>query len=239
VRYGGEHLYALNLHGELLQFNLDGSNARPLITGLDRIQSGARCGNYVVVAGIKDGLNLWRANLDGTGLTRLTDSGRANNPSCTPDGKDVLFSDGNSMFRVPIDGGPAQPASQFGVNVGYVFYAPDGKYMAELYGGAQFNYRVHCRVSSVADGKPVTDFELPLGGDSPRFAPDEKSIQFLLAREGVKNVWAQPLDGKPLYRVSDFSSGDSFGFDWSADGKTMVMSRGAQRSDVVLMTNFH
>lgn len=239
VRYGGDHLFALNLRGELLQLDLDGTNAHPLISGLDRIQNGARCGNYIVVAGVKEGLNLWRANLDGTGLTRLTDSGRANNPACSPDGKTVLFSEGNSMFRVPIEGGPVEPLTQFGSNVGYVFYSPDSKYVAALYVGAEFNYRIHCRVTSVGDGKTVTDFELPLGGDSPRFSPDEKSIQFLLARDGAKNVWAQPLDGKALYRVTDFPSGDAFGFDWSADGKTMVMSRGAQRSDVVLMTNFH
>jgi serine/threonine protein kinase/Tol biopolymer transport system component len=239
VRYGGDHLYALNLRGELLQLNLDGTNAHPLITGLDRIQSGTRCGNYIVVAGIKDGLNLWRANLDGTGLTRLTDSGRANNPSCTPDGKDVLFSDNNAMFRVPIEGGPVQPVSQFGPNTGYVFYSLDGNYMAELYGGAEFNYRVHCRVTNAGDKKLVTDFEFPLGGDAPRFSPDGKSIQFLLTRDGAKNVWAQPLNGRPIYRVTDFPSGDAFGFDWSPDGKTMVMSRGAQKSDVVLMTNFH
>ena len=229
----------MNLRGELLQFNLDGSNPHPLITGLDRIQSGTRCGNYIVVAGLKDGLNLWRANLDGTNLTRLTDSGKANNPSCTPDGKEVLFSDNNSMFRIPVEGGAIQPVSQFGANAGYIFYSSDGKYMAELYGGAESNYRVHCRVNTAADNKTVTDFEFPLGGDAPRFSPDGKSIQFLLARDGTKNVWAQPLDGKPLYRVTDFPSGDAFGFDWSPDGKTMVMSRGAQRSDVVLMTNFH
>ena len=239
VRYGGERLFALNLRGELLQLNFDGSNIRPLITGLDRIQSGARCGNYIVVAGVKDGLNLWRANVDGSGLKRLTDSGRANNPTCSPDNKDVIFSDGNKMFRVPVEGGTIQPVTTFSENTGYIFYSPNNKYMGELYGGAEFNYRVHVRITEVANSKLVTDFEYPLGADAPRFSPDGKSVQFLLARDGAKNVWAHALDGKGLYRVTNFPNGDAFGFDWSPDGKTMVMSRGAQRSDVVLMTNFH
>jgi Tol biopolymer transport system component len=239
VRFGKDHLFAGNLRGELLQLNLDGSNAHPFVSGIDRLQGGAKCGDYVILVGVKDSLDLWRANSDGSNLTRLTSVGRALNPACTPDHKSVLFSDGTNMFTVPIDGGQVQPATQFGPGTGYVTYSGSGKYMMSLYGGAQYNYRTHCKITNVADGKTVTDFELPLGGNDPKFAPDEKSLQFLLAREGATNVWAQPFAGKPMYRLTEFPAGDSFGFDWSTDGKTMVMSRGTQRSDVVLMTNFH
>jgi Tol biopolymer transport system component len=238
VHFGGDHLYATNLRGELLQLNLDGSNIHPFITGLDRVLSGAKCGNYVVFVGLKDGFNLWRANLDGSNLTRISDTGKATNPSCTPDGKTILFSDGNTMYSIPVEGGKIEPATQFGPLTGFATYSESGKYMATFYGGAQFNYQVHCRVTNVADSKVVTDFAIPLGADGPQFGPDEKSIQFLLSREGAKNVWAQPFDGKPMYSVTNFPAGDAFGFNWSPDGKTLVISRGAQKSDVVLMTNF-
>ncbi len=239
VRYGKGRLFAINIRGELMEMNLDGTNAHPLITNLDRVLNGTSCGGYLVVVGMKDGLDLWRANMDGSGLTRLTTMGRVTNPSCTPDNKTVLFSDGVKMFSVPIEGGQTQPSSQFGKNVGFVLYAPSGKYMAVFYGGAENNFQTRCRVTTVADGKQLADFALPLGADSVRFSPDEKSMQFLLTRDGAKNVWAQPFDGKAMYRVTDFPAGDSYGFDWSPDGKNMVISRGSQRSDVVRMTNFH
>ncbi len=239
VRFGSDHLFAANLRGELLQLNTDGSNAHRFVTGLDRIQSGTKCGDYLILDGVKDSLDLWRVRLDGTDLTRLTSVGRAINPSCTPDHKTVLFSDGNNMSAVPIDGGQVQPATQFSPGTGYVAYSNSGRLMMALFGGAEFNYRTHARITTVADGKTLTEFEFPLGAGDPKFSPDEKSMQFLLARDGATNVWAQPFDGKPMYRMTDFPAGDSFGFDWSPDGKVMVMSRGTQRSDVVLMTNFH
>jgi eukaryotic-like serine/threonine-protein kinase len=238
VRFGKDRLYSTTQHAKLLQMDLDGSNQKPLIMGLDRVLSGTRCGNYIVVAAIKDNLNLWRTDLEGSNPKQLTNTGIVNNPTCTPDGKTILFSDGNNMYQVPVEGGEIKPADQFPKNVGYVFYSDDGKYMAYIYGGAEYNYRTHCRVFTVADNKLVADFPVPLGFDSPRFAPDGKSIHFLLFRDGARNVWAQPLDGKDIYPVTKFPTGDSFGFDWSPDGKTMVISRGAQRSDVVLVTNF-
>jgi serine/threonine protein kinase/Tol biopolymer transport system component len=238
VRFGNDRVFAVNQHAQLLQMGLDGSNPKPLLMGLDRILSGTRCGNFIVVAAMKENVNVWRTDLDGSNPKRLTDTGAVSNPNCTPDGKTVLFSEGNDLFQVPIEGGAVTPAPQFPKSVGYVFYSNDGKYMAYIYGGAEYNYRIRCRVLTVADNKQVSDFPVPLGANSPRFAPDGKSIQFLLSRNGAANVWAQPLDGKDLYPVTNFPAGDSFGFDWSPDGKTMVISRGAQRSDVVLVTNF-
>ena len=250
VKYVGDHLVGGNQRGQSVKMNLDGSGQQVVFPNIDRIQGGTRCGNYVVLAAVDKGIDLWRAEIAGGGsnLTRLTNSGFATNPSCTPDNKTVIFSDNNKMFTIPIDGGDSKPAGESPQipgsvssvidKAGYVFFSRDGKYMALIYGGAEFNFQIRCRVTTYPEGKQLADFVLPLGTNSFQFAPDAKSVQFLLSRDGVSNVWAQPFDGKDLYRVTNFTTGDSFGFDWSDDGKTLVISRGAQHSDVVLMTNF-
>jgi serine/threonine protein kinase/Tol biopolymer transport system component len=238
IHYIPGHLLAVNQRGQLMELNLDGSNPHQLFTEMDRIEGGTICGQYLVISALKNGVNLYRANLDGSNIIRLTDTGIATNAACTPDNKTVLFNNGAMMFSVPIGGGPVTRATQFPENTGYVAYSPDGKYMIQLYASAESNYRARCRVLRVADNRQIADFEFPLGAVSPRIAPDGKSLQYVKVRDGVGNIWAQPFDGKPVYQVTDFTSGEAFAFDWSYDGKTLYISRGSRNSDVILMSNF-
>ncbi|HWR16041.1 MAG TPA: protein kinase [Terriglobales bacterium] len=238
IRISGDHIYALNRRTELVQLDLDGTNPKNLVSGLERIQSGTRCGNYVVLVGLKESLNIWRINLDGSNLTRLTDLGSANNLSCTPDGKNIIFSDSRKLQTMSVEGGPITQydvPGKPGMN-GFVFFSNDGRYLGFIYTGADF--QVRCLVLRVSDNKQVTDFPVPLGADLVRFTPNGDAVAYLLAKDGARNVWAQPINGKPAYKVTNFPSGDSFSFDWTPDGKDLVISRGSQKSDVVLVTGF-
>jgi len=120
-----------------------------------------------------------------------------------------------------------------------VFFSQNGKYAGYIYGLPQDQYRPRLGVMDVATGKKMGDFEFPLGADAPRFSPDERAIQFLLTRNGARNVWAQPLGGGDLSRVTAFTSGDATNFTWSPDGRDLFISRGITNRDVVLITNFH
>jgi hypothetical protein len=55
--------------------------------------------------------------------------------------------------------------------------------------------------------------------------------------KGVSNIWPQPLAGGPPQQVTHFTSGQVFNFAWSPEGR-LVLARGSQSSDVVLITNF-
>jgi WD40 repeat protein len=234
-------LFALNQRGQLLAMNLDGSNPTPLMTGFDRILSGALCPDqkYAVFVGLKGQANLWRIDVDGTNLKQLSDNGFVGNVSCSNDSKTVYYSQvsGTKLYSVPIDGGSPEEVKTY-PGAGYVFFSKDGKYAGYLHPDTEQRFRVKLGLFDIARGKTIRDFEYPLGADGPTFSPDGKSIQLMLTRNGARNVWAQPIDGGELRQVTFFSSGDAGSYSWSADGKQLYMTHGLTKSDVVLITAF-
>jgi hypothetical protein len=54
--------------------------------------------------------------------------------------------------------------------------------------------------------------------------------------KGVTNIWTQLLAGGPPKQVTHFTTGHLFNFAWSPKGD-MVLARGSQSSDVVLIRN--
>jgi Tol biopolymer transport system component len=63
-------------------------------------------------------------------------------------------------------------------------------------------------------------------------------VAFADTREGVSNLWLQPLNGDPPRQLTRFTSDRIWKFDISADGRTIACSRGDNLSDVVMMTGF-
>jgi len=84
----------------------------------------------------------------------------------------------------------------------------------------------------------VNVFVRPIGGQKLHWSPDQKSVQYLLTRHGATNVWGQPLTGGPPRPVTDFTSGHIFDFAWSRDGKQLLLAKGEETSDVLLISNF-
>lgn len=56
-------------------------------------------------------------------------------------------------------------------------------------------------------------------------------------RGGITNLWLQPVDGGEPKQVTNFTSDVIHSFDLSRDGKQLVLSRGTNRSDVVLFSD--
>jgi serine/threonine protein kinase len=69
-------------------------------------------------------------------------------------------------------------------------------------------------------------------------ASDGRAIIYFVTRNGVSNLWAQPVDGAAPKQLTNFPSDRIFWFDFSRDGKQLALSRGTMTSDVVLISNF-
>jgi Tol biopolymer transport system component len=94
-----------------------------------------------------------------------------------------------------------------------------------------------------AGGAAVKTFSLPQGTLNLNFGvrihwnPDSRAVGFIRNLKGVSNIWEQPLAGGPPKQVTHFTSGRIFNFAWSPEGD-MVLARGSQSSDVVLIRDF-
>jgi Tol biopolymer transport system component len=202
-------------------------------------------GRYIVFSSERSGdPNIWRMDSDGGNLKRLTSGTRDVMPYCSPDSRWVVYtslSSPGTLWRVPIDGGdPVQLTSKW--TRGAV-HSPDGKLMVCWYRDEHEITRLKMAVVPSEGGDPINVFAFGRSARPPapapnylRWTPDGSAVLYIDTRDGVSNIWSQPLDGGPPKRVTDFKTDRIFSFDWSKDGKQLALSRGTQTSDIVLLT---
>ena len=118
--------------------------------------------------------------------------------------------------------------------------SPDGKFVACDYQEERPGAPVKLALVSIDGGPPVKALDLPGVLKSPvyRWTPDGRGFIYIDNVNRVYNLWSQSLDSGPPKQLTDFSSDQIFRFDLARDGKEIVLSRGREGSDVVLITNF-
>ena len=62
-------------------------------------------------------------------------------------------------------------------------------------------------------------------------------MAYLETKNGVTNIWSQPISGGSPMQLTHFTSERIMSFDFSPDGKQIVYSRGHASSDAVRITN--
>jgi serine/threonine protein kinase len=205
-------------------------------------------GHYLVyVARSGPTSDVWRVDADGSNPLQITKVGSvvmraASKISCSPDGKWVAYqvtnpTTGGSAWRVPIDGGTPTKLSE-NIDRPRVAISPDGTMVAvHLWGKTATSPSVLAAVPAQG-GDPVYHFDAPAGMFYLEWSPDSKSFDYVLTRDGVGNLWEQPLHGGPAHQITHFKANLILDFAWSQDGKQLALARGNRNSNVVLISNF-
>ena len=183
---------------------------------------------------------IWRVDVEGGRPEALVPTGTNGGPSCSPDGKWVYYNALQkyySLWRVSVTDGRREQLTHFPSIFPHV--SPDGKWVAYVIGDPSRN---GFGIVPASGGEPAKEFDLsyssPAGVAVMRWSPASDAIAFVDTRDGVSNVWRQPIEGGAPQKVTDFSSGLIFDFVWLPNGKDMAVARGATSSDVVRIQNF-
>lgn len=186
------------------------------------------------------GSYLWRAEVEGGSLTKLTEENQVSSPSFSADGKNVIYSvlrDEQMMIaKISIEDGAE--ATALGAQIWRPAVSPSGQFMACNYWDDK-DAKWQIAVFPIAGKKPALLFDAP--GDHRRvvrWLPDGNGLSYLVTRGGVTNVWMQPLEQKPPMQMTRFKSGRIFDFAWSRDGGRIAFARGEVKSDAVIIRNF-
>jgi Tol biopolymer transport system component/DNA-binding winged helix-turn-helix (wHTH) protein len=184
--------------------------------------------------------NLWRMNLANGERAQLTNGGFDLRPDISPDGRWVVYmsviKDSPTLWKTPIDGGGA-PIQLSDKIAAVPRVSPDGRFIACFY-RAQVEMYSKFAVLPFDGGEPVKVFDRPpttFVEAGIRWTPDGRALSFIDNRDGVSNVWLQPLDGSPAKQLTNFTSETIFRFAWSPDGKMIVAERGTETGDIVLI----
>jgi Tol biopolymer transport system component len=235
-------------NGEIWIMNADGSNQKQLTAeaGETDYPAVSPDGRYVVFASNRAGaFNIWRMNSDGGNPVQLTRGNGERFPQCSPDGKWIVYnsvaSDQNfyAVWKMPIEGG--EPVRLTDSNTRYPAISPDGSRIAYFYPDESSDAKHKIAVIPFAGGQPERTFDVTQGLDPLPFVhwfPDGQSLTYAAAREGVFNIWTQPLSGGKAKQLTYFKTEGGTLFDWSRDGKQLVFTRRLWTNDIVLMRNF-
>ena len=214
------------------QLTLDARNIHGLAVSPD--------GRYLVFSSDRAGtFNLWRVEMSGAGLTKLTNGDGEVSPRFSPDGRWVVFQSGyqrgGTIWRISSEGG--EPVRLTDTRAQKPDVSPDGKLIAYY--------------TLDSESAPIWIFgAMPFGGGRlvktftfgptvverlVRWVPGGWGLAYVDSPGGVGNIWVQPLDGGAAQELSNFKAESIESFDWSPDGRRIAIVRKSETSDVVLI----
>jgi Tol biopolymer transport system component/DNA-binding winged helix-turn-helix (wHTH) protein len=239
-------VYASDTSGnfDIWKMNSDGSEPKQLTfeKGVDWYPVVSPDNRYIAFSSDRRGLtNIWRMEVDGANPKVLTSDPLGDRLSFSPDSKWIVYSpttETGNLWKVPVEGGASEPLT----TVGFVrpVVSPDGKLIAcNHYDAHSSKWTV--AVIPFAGGEPLQTFEFPMNVDGlppVRWTADGSGLVYINTIHDTSNLWVQPLSSGNPRQLTRLKEGRIYSFDWSRDGKQILLARGSIPSDIVLIKQF-
>ena len=138
---------------------------------------------------------------------------------------------------MPLDGGA--PVQLAGITPTSGAISPDGKLVASFDLAERGANSKSIVIIPFEGGEAIKNISVPqnVNQDMLRWTADGLGVTYIDTRDGVSNIWVQPLDGSPSHQLTHFTSDQIYYFDWSRDGKLLACARGEPTSDIIMMSN--
>ena len=223
---------------DLFIVNPDGSDHKQLTTNaLNAHPYTSSDGRYIAFTSNRTGTpHIWRMDNDGSNAKQITDGIGEVTPVITPDNKWITYQgiSDTGIWKVPIDGGKPERitdklTSQHSIS-------PDGKLIACRYREQDLS-PFKLALIDFNTGQTVKTIDIPPTNNFLDWTADSSQVLYVDTRNGVSNIWSQPVNGGAPKQLTNFKSDLIFMFDLSRDGKQLVVSRGTVSRDVVLITD--
>lgn len=240
----GQVIYSVEENGRLnlWSLNRDGSsNAVQLTNAGASAPATTADGKYLVYASVRTGVrHLYRLDLATRTEVQLTDGGGETYPSLSPDGRWVVYGSlagkRNTLWKVSIDGGPPEQLTKDSIIIRPVV-SPDGKSIACTFRKEEAD-KWKIAILPFAGGEPLQILNIPRPYNQIlRWTNDSKALFYLDEKNGVSNIWKQPLDGSPPNQITQFTEDVIYHYDRFGAGESFVLTRGRTMRDIVLIRN--
>ncbi len=180
-------------------------------------------------------------NADGKDIRPLTDGAEDVYPNFTADGQTVVFQRGIknklfTMWRVSLhDKNPVQITRTHGTQPAV---SPDGTQVAHYFMDAETDNLWRIRLVSIVDGTDFGKLSLPKSVTERRMRwhPSGQFVSQIFYEGDNIKLLNLPVGGGNSQIVSGLGKGNVNWFDWSGDGRQIVVSHTTATQDVVLLS---